>query len=247
MSFPAAARGEWIKVRSTRSLTTALTAVLVLTAVASTLLCATLGGRQHEADFDPLFSSYGGLSFGQLAVSVFGALAVATEYRGGAIRVSLTAVPRRGRFYCAKLAVVAAPAFAVGLITGLVSFISGQAVMDKGVGIGIGDDGAARAVVGCALYFALVALFSAGLATLLRSVIGVLCVLIPLFLLVPFVFADVPGGSGVPAFLPDHAGRQILLQDPTGTLGAWGGMAVLAAWAAAAVAAGWIALHARDA
>jgi hypothetical protein len=46
-------------------------------------------------------------------------------------------------------------------------------------------------------------------------------------------------------FLPDRVVLQILLQDPSGTLGPWIGMAVPAAWTALAAAAGWWALRRR--
>jgi ABC-2 type transport system permease protein len=249
VTFFTAAHAECVKIRTLRSLIWALIALLAATAGVTALSCATLGSSLKEVDFDPLFSSYSGLTFGQLAASLFGALAVATEYRGGLIRTSLTAVPRRGLFYTGKLVTVAALSLVVGLVAGLLSFLSGQALIgqeDSALALGLGDTGVLRAVLGCALYCALVAVFSAGLAALLRSVVGVLCVLVPLFLLVPFIF-PASGAAAAADFLPDHAGRQILLQDPAGPGGAWGGMAIVAAWAAAAAVAGWFALRGRDA
>jgi hypothetical protein len=53
--------------------------------------------------------------------------------------------------------------------------------------------------------------------------------------------------ASVADFLPDHAGQQVLRQDPVGTLGPWTGLAVTAGWAAAALLAGWWALRRRDA
>jgi ABC-2 type transport system permease protein len=250
MTLSTAAHAEWIKIRSLRSLVWSLIALLAATVGATAVACATLGTGLREPDFDPLSASYSGLNFGQLAAGVFGALVMAGEYRAGAIRTSLTAVPRRGVFYSAKLAVVAVLALAVGLIAGLLSFLSGQALIaDQGSGtaLGLGDAGALRAVCGCALYCALVAVFSTGLAAVLRSVVGALCVLVPLFLLAPFIFSATADGPAVADFLPDHAGRQILLQDPAGPGGAWGGMAILAAWTVAAAVGGWFALRSRDA
>ncbi|WP_329458967.1 ABC transporter permease [Streptomyces sp. NBC_01497] len=250
MTLSTAAHAEWIKIRSTRSLVWSLIVVLASTAGVTAQTCATLGTSLKEPGFDPLFSSYSGLNFGQLAASVFAALAVAGEYRSGAIHTSLVAVPRRGMFYSAKLGVVAGLALLVGLITSLASFLAGQAFIrheNGALALGLGDPGALRAVFGCAVYFALVAVFSAGLAALLRSVVGALCVLVPLYLLVPFIFSQTADGPAVADFLPDHAGRQILLQDPTGPGGAWGGTAILAAWSAAAALAGWLALRSRDA
>jgi ABC-2 type transport system permease protein len=248
VSFPAVVHAEWIKIRSLRSLAGSLMSVFLATAGFSILVCAALGRPEPGVtDFDPVLFSYYGLNFGQMAALTFGAIAMAAEYKNAGIRVSLAAVPNRGLFYAAKLAVVGGPAFVVGLVTSLTCFLSGQALIDKGFGIGIGDPGALRAVVGCALYFALISLLSAGLAALLRSVTGALSLLVPLFLILPFVIGDVSRDSSAAEFLPDRAGQQILLQDPAGTLGPWSGMAVLAVWSALATAAGWWALRRRDA
>ncbi|MFI6052882.1 ABC transporter permease [Streptomyces violascens] len=248
MSFPAVLHTEWIKVRSLRSLVGSLLTVPVATAGLSLLVCATLGRPEPgSTDFDPVLFSYYGLNFGQLAAIIFGVIAMAGEYKNAGIRISLAAVPNRTLFYGAKLAVIGGCVLTVGLVASLISFLGGQALMDRGFGIGIADPGALRAVIGCALYLALISLLSAGAAALLRSVTGALSVLVPLFLVLPFVVGDVSQGGGAADFLPDRAGRQILLQAPTGTLGPWSGMAVLAAWTALATAAGWWALRRRDA
>ncbi|MEV6549488.1 ABC transporter permease [Streptomyces sp. NPDC051597] len=248
MSFPAVLHAEWIKVRSLRSLVGSLISVFLATAGLTVLAVAALGRPEPDStDFDPVLFSYYGLNFGQMAALTFGAIAMAAEYKNGGIRISLGAVPDRGLFYGAKLAVIGGLVLAVGLVTSLTSFLSGQALMDKGFGVGIGDSGALRAVFGCALYLALLSLLAAGLAALLRSVTGAMSLLVPLFLIVPFVVGDVSQGSGAQDFLPDRAGRQILLLQPEGPLGAWSGMAVLALWSAVSVAAGWWALRRRDA
>ncbi|GAA2228619.1 ABC transporter permease [Streptomyces amakusaensis] len=242
-AFTAVLRSESLKIRSVRSLGLTLGLVLAVTAGFSVLMSASLGPEERAAPgFDPLESTYFGLHFGQVAAVCFGALAVAGEYRGGALRVSLTAVPRRGRFYAAKLAAVALPSFAVGLVTGAVCFLAGQP-LTAGGGLGPGDPGAVRAMVGCGLYLTLITLLAAGLATLLRGATAVLGLLIPLLLILPFVIK----GEGLVEYLPDRAGRQILFQDPVGSLGPWAGLAVLALWTAAAVWAGWEALRRRDA
>lgn len=248
MSLPAATHAEWIKVRSLRTLPASLTGAFLVTTVFSLLICGTLGADDTaSADFDPLLSSYFGLNFGQLAAVVFGAVAMASEYRGGAIQVSLAAVPDRRAFYAAKLAVVAALAFAVGLVTGLGCFVGGQALIGPEFGIGIGDQAAPRAILGCGLYFACVSLLAAGVAALLRSVAGTLSVLVPVFLLLPFVFGDVSGNGKAADFFPGQAGRRMLVLDPSGTPGAWTGLAVLIGWTAVAVLAGGLALRRRDA
>ncbi|MEU9101940.1 ABC transporter permease [Streptomyces sp. NPDC048361] len=248
MAFLAVLHTEWIKVRSLRSLMGSLLTVPVATAGLSLLICGALGRPQPgSTDFDPVLFSYYGLNFGQLAAVIFGVIAMGGEYKNAAIRVSLVAVPDRTVFYGAKLAVVGGCVFAVGLVASLISFLGGQALMDQGFGIGIGDPGAPRAVIGCALYLGLISVLAAGVAAALRSVTGALSVLVPLFLILPFVVGDMTQGGGAADFLPDRAGQQILLQHPAGTLGPWSGLAVLAAWTLLTAGAGWWALRRRDA
>ncbi|MER6618495.1 ABC transporter permease [Streptomyces xantholiticus] len=180
----------------------------------------------------PRALSFFGLNFGQIAAICFGSIAVAGEYRGGAVRVSLAAVPRRGVFYGAKLAVVGLLALAVGLVTSTTCFFLGRiALGDRGVGIGA--PGALRAAVGCGLYLALITLFAAGLAAALRSAPAVMGILIPFLLMLSFVLGDVSQGGGWVDFLPDRAGQQILLQHPDGPLNPWTGTGVLVLWVAA--------------
>lgn len=245
MSTTAVLRSEWIKIRSVRASLGSLSSVFVATLAITVLAFASVGTAEAEnADYEPLFFAFYALNFGQVAAISFGTTAMSSEYLNGALRVSLSAVPRRGLFYGAKVAVVGALALGVGLLTSFAGFLSGQAFMGE-YAIGLGHDGALRACVGGGIYLALMALLAAGLTTLLRSGVAVLSILIPFTLIVPFVIGDV--ANGVAGFLPDRAGQQILHENPTGTLGPWAGLAVTAAWAAAALLAGWWALRRRDA
>ncbi|MGW3089122.1 ABC transporter permease [Streptomyces sp. NPDC001108] len=245
MSTTAVLRSEWIKVRSLRSTSGSLIAVLAVTLAVTLLVFPTVG--QAEADnagADPVFGAFYALNFGQLAAISFGATALSCEFLNGALRISLAAVPHRNLFYTAKVAVVGAAAGAVGLVTSFTTFLVGQLFMGE-YAIGLGDPGALRAAFGGGIYLALMALFAAGLTALLRSAVTVLGLLIPFVLIVPFVIGDVAAGAA--DYLPDRAGQLVLHQTPQGSLGPWSGLAVTAAWALAAVLAGWWAVRRRDA
>lgn len=245
MSTSAVLHSEWIKIKSVRASLGSLIAVFVATVAITVLAFAAVGTAEADnADYEPLFSAFYALNFGQIAAISFGTTAMSSEYLNGALRISLSAVPRRGLFCAAKVAVVGALALGVGLLTSFAGFLTGQAFLGE-YAIGLGDPGAVRACVGGGIYLALMALFAAGLTMLLRSGIAVLSILIPFTLIVSFVIGDV--ASGAAAFLPDKAGQQVLHENPTGTLGPWAGLAVTAAWAAAALLAGWWALRRRDA
>ncbi|MFJ8731074.1 ABC transporter permease [Streptomyces bauhiniae] len=236
MPFVPVLHAEWIKIRTLRSLLGALAAVLVVTVAFSAVTAA----RADRSD--PLYAVFSGVGLGQVAAVVFGALAVSGEYRGGALRLTLAAVPDRTRWFAAKAVAVALPVFAVGLLTGLVTLAVGRAAA--------GEPGPTwaeglRGVVGCALYLTLMALFAAGLAAVLRSGAGTLGLLIPLLLTVSFVVGDL--ASGAAGYLPDRAGQLALHSAPEGPLGPWTGLAVTALWAGAALGAGAWCVRRRDA
>ncbi|MFF0447453.1 ABC transporter permease subunit [Streptomyces sp. NPDC004609] len=239
-------RSEWLKIRSVRSLCTALALVFAATAGFTVLATATMPAETTgEPDFDPVFASFTGLAVGQIAAICFGALAVAAEYRTGAIRVSLAAVPRRGLLYAGKLAVIGALALLVGLVTSVTCFFTAQSLLGD-EGVGPGSQGAVRAMAGGGVYIALITLLAAALTVLLRSAPLVMGILISFLIVVSFVLGG-PGESGFIEYFPDHAGQQILLQDPTGTLGPWGGLGVLILWVSAGVWAGGSSFLRRDA
>ncbi|MGC9437470.1 hypothetical protein [Streptomyces sp. WG5] len=110
----AAVRAEFTKLLGIRG----TLAALLLFAPFS-LLIAALGGWSAKGaiesdspglrpDFTPQQAGLDGVLYGQLALIVFGVLIVSSEYTSGMMRVSLLAVPRRGRLYAAKTAVTAA-------------------------------------------------------------------------------------------------------------------------------------------
>ncbi|QTD97095.1 ABC transporter permease [Streptomyces cyanogenus] len=236
MPFAPVLHAEWIKIRTLRSLLGALAAILVATAPLAALASA------DADDSDPLFSMFFGIGFGQVAAIAFGTTAVSSEFRGGALRLTLAAVPDRGRWFAAKATAIALPALAVGLLTGFVTLLVGRAALGTSAP---GRTEGVRGAVGCGLHLTLLALFAAGLATVLRSGVATLSVLIPFLLIVSFVVGDLSGS--VADFLPDRAGQVALHSTWDGTLGPWTGLAVTALWTAAALLAGAWSLRRRDA
>lgn len=245
MSPAAVLRSEWIKIRTLRGTAWSLLAVFLLTAGFAIAGNAATGDSEADSpDFDALFSVFLGLNLGQIAAISFGTMAMSSEYQGGAIRASLTAVPRRGLFYAAKLANVAGLALAMGLVTTFVSFLGGSAFLGDAA-LGLGDGEALRACLGGAVYLALMALFAAGLTAVLRSGLAVLSILIPFILVVSLVLGETSGS--VADYLPDRAGQQVLYVNPPGEPAPLAGLGVTALWTAAAVLAGWWSLRRRDA
>ncbi|MEW2264629.1 ABC transporter permease [Streptomyces sp. NPDC047853] len=241
MHFTPVLRSEALKVLTLRSLCGTLLAVFAVTTAFSALAGVS---ETSDPDFDPLFTALSGVMPGQIAAVAFGAVVVSSEYQGNGIRLSLAAVPRRGRWFAAKLVVVAVPVLVVGLLTAFAALVAARA------GLGPAADGLtpgeqARGVVGCGIYLTLMALLAAGLTALFRSGVATLATLIPFLLVVSFVIGDVAGGAT--DLLPDKAGQVVLYQTHDGILGPWAGLAVTALWAAAALLAGAWRLRGRDA
>ncbi|MHA5052983.1 ABC transporter permease [Streptomyces sp. SD15] len=240
MTFAPALRAEWIKIRTLRSMVGALCGVVLATA----LFSAIAGLDSEGEEFDPLFSAFFGVSFGQIAAITFGAQAVSAEFQGGALRVSLAAMPDRVRWFAAKAVAIAIPVLAVGLVTGAVSLAVGKATLGTKAS-GLTWSEGLRGVVGCGIYLALMALFAAGLAAVLRSGVATLSILIPFLLIVSFVVGT--ASAGVADFLPDKAGQVVFHETWDGVLGAWTGLAVTAVWTAGALVAGAWSIRRRDA
>ncbi|MGV9571102.1 ABC transporter permease [Streptomyces nigra] len=208
-------RSEWTKIRSVASTVWTLSLALVVT-VALGMLISALSRNEFDnlserdrLEFDPTFISFAGMSLGQLAMIVFGVLVVSNEYSTGMIRISLAAVPRRGTFLFSKIAVATALALAVGLATSFLTFFLGQAMLGDHRA-SIGDPGVLRAVFGGGLYMMLIAMFSMGVAAMLRSPMLSLGILMPFFFLVSNILGNVSATEKVGRYLPDQAGSAIL-------------------------------------
>ncbi|MBT1093678.1 ABC transporter permease [Streptomyces sp. Tu102] len=241
MAFTPVLHAEWLKIRTLRSLPGALLALFAVTTAFAALAGA---DGSSDLDFDPLFTSFFGVLPGQIAAVSFGAMAVSSEYHGGALRLTLAAVPRRGRWFAAKMTAIAVPALLVGLVTALATLAVARAGLGSAAN-GLTTAQQVRGVLGCGVYLMLMALFAAGLTAVLRSGVATLSVLIPFILVVSFVVGDAVGT--VADYLPDKAGQIVLHQTYDGTLGPWSGLAVTALWTAAALLAGVWSVRRRDA
>ncbi|MGY3204117.1 ABC transporter permease [Streptomyces sp. TE5632] len=249
-------RSEWTKIRSVASTVWTLSLAVVVTIALGMLISALSANEfdnmspQSRLSFDPTFISFAGMSLGQLAMIVFGVLVVSNEYSTGMIRTSLAAVPQRGAFMAGKLGVATALALVVSMVTGFAAFFLGQAMLGEHKAA-IGDEGVLRAVIGGGLYMTLIAVFSMGVATMLRSPMLSLGILMPFFFLISNILANVDATKKVGRFLPDQAGSRIMqvvtpLDDDT-PYGPWGGLGIMALWVVAALVGGYLVLRRRDA
>jgi ABC-2 type transport system permease protein len=166
------------------------------------------------------------------------------------IRTSLAAVPQRASFLFSKIAVATGLALVVALATSFAAFFLGQAMLGPHRAQ-IGDPGVLRAVIGGGLYMTLIAVFSMGVATMLRSPMLSLGILMPFFFLISNILGNVSATEKVGRYLPDQAGSKIMqvvtpLDDDT-PYGPWGGLGIMALWVLAALLGGFVLLKKRDA
>jgi ABC-2 type transport system permease protein len=255
---PAFVAAEWTKIRTLRSARWCLLLSFVISVALGYLVALVFRvdfprlPAAERASFDPLYVTFYSLTLGQLALVAFGAVTVGSEYSSGTIRTSLAAMPRRGRFYAAKVAATTLAAGGVSLLTVAATFAAAQAGLGAHA-TSLTAPGSAQAVLGAWLYLILICAFAVGLASALRSSAFTLGVLMPLLLLDSQGLGNVPKIKNVAQYLPDQAGLVIMhLTGPAGgrfgrPYGPWAGLGIVALWVIAALACGYLVLARSDA
>jgi ABC-2 type transport system permease protein len=251
-------RSEWIKVRSVRSTTWSLLVTVLLTVGLGALICVARVSRADHLDprdlrgFDPTSFSLAGLIFAQLAIGVLGVLVISSEYATGQIRATLGATPQRRLVLAAKVLVFMAVVFVVGLITCFSAFFIGQSILSaKFQQAAIGDPGVLRAVVGGAVFLAVIGALGVGLGALLRRTAGAIAALVGLLLILPILvsFLPSPWNSDISKYLLLQAGPEIYRAAPpsSGDLSLLAAFAVFCAYAIISLVLGGIRLTRSDA
>ena len=214
---------------------------------------------------DGLIGTFAGL----IALIVVATMFIASEYRSGLIRTTLSATPRRGAVLAAKSLVIGTVTFAVGLVAAGIAVPLVKS-METGDGIFVLPTSTAtelRVIVGTALLLALVAVFATAVGTLLRRGAGAVALVIALVIL-PYVLAVasvLPAGTSqwllrlTPAAgfavqqslqeYPDYAQVTSAYVPAAGyyPLSPWAGLAVTFAFTAAALGLAAYVLRRRDA
>lgn len=249
-----AIQAEWAKATSDPGTAWLLAGLAVLTVTVSLI---TIGATKCPAGAlacggqDPAGVSLTGVYAGQAVAALAGVLAVGGEYGTGMIKVTLSAMPRRGRVLAAKAVVLAGPMLAVAALTVVISMLAG-ALMHPGTGFGLATGAMWRACLCAALYLVLIALVGLGVATAVRDSAAATGVALGLVYLFP-VAAGLVSSPSIRRLLlqigPMSAG---LDSQATAGLSAqpltwWQGIGVVSLWAAGALLAGGAVLRWRDA
>jgi ABC-2 type transport system permease protein len=192
--------------------------------------------------------------FTLIIFAVFGVLATSREYSSGMIRLTLTATPRRGHVFVAKLVLTALVTLVAGSITIIGMFAIAQLVngaYGRAV-VGIGDPGVARLILGMSLTTPFFPVIGLALGVLMRSTAGAITAVLGLIWL-PTIFGEalplwwqtnlvsLLPGTAVDSFTIAHLVDEPFHRDPLA------GMAIACAWLIAFVVAAYIAFVRRDA
>jgi ABC-2 family transporter protein len=253
-----AVRAEWTKLRSVRSTTWMLLALVGLTLAIGAVSCSashTEGGSPgNGGDDDIVMFSLAGVYLGQIAAVAFGVVAICSEYATGTIRATFAANPRRREVLAVKTALVGGLVLAAAAATTVTAFYLGQAILhtrgytyDNGYpAASLADADTLRKVALATAYLPVLAVLSLAAAAILRSTAAAISMLLGL-LFVPFI---------VGGLLPEDIGHTVAKASPMAGIAAqehgapidpWAGFGVTAAWAVGAlVVALWLVAR-RDA
>lgn len=252
-----AIRAEWAKAWSDPG-PAWLTGALVVLSVAVSLITIGTSRCQAGCGQDPARITLAGVYLGQAVAALAGVLAIGNEYATGMIRVTLTAIPRRGRLLAAKAVVLAGPVLVASALAVAVSMLAGRLILPghgftPAHGFDLVSGAMWRASFCMVAYLTLVAVLGLGLATVVRDSAAAIGIVLGLLYLFPVAATLVTGRHAVQRLLqqigPMSAGLDS--QATTGLhglpLGPWQGLAVVAAWAAGALALGGLVLRLSDA
>jgi ABC-type transport system involved in multi-copper enzyme maturation permease subunit len=250
---------EWTKLRTVRSTYWTLVAFVVVCVGLTAGVCYAAAYRiEHPVGHEQLVLNATAQSLrlftflGPLILMVLGALVVTSEYSTGMIRTSLTAQPRRGNIFAAKLAVFAAVAVVLSVVTAFVSYLLGQQVLKStGQSTTLSDPNVLRAVVGAALYVAVLGVMAYAIGLIFRHTAAAIATMAGIIFVLPLVTALLPAdwSNDVTKWIPTSAGDALLQtahQDPT-LFSPWAQFGVTAGYAVILLIIGAFLLRKRDA
>jgi ABC-2 type transport system permease protein len=234
-------RSEWTKLRTQPAAFWSLLSAVILVVgfgIGYSLLRVARPphGAAAVASFDPAAVSLSGVQLAQIAVGVLGVLLITSEYATGLIRTTFAAVPRRLPVLWGKAALVAATVTAVSVPAAFAAFLVGQSILGhQHLAVPLSQPGVVRAVIGSAMYLAVIGLIGLGLGALVRNAAGGIAALFGLLYGLPLAAGFLPGNwaADVSKYLPANAGQAVTTVQPDPTqLQPWTGFGAACLYAA---------------
>ena len=208
-----AVRAEWVKAWSEPGTVRLLGALVAASAAVSAVTIAAARCPAAACGQDPARISLAGVYLAQAVAALAGVAAIGGEYGTGMIRVTLAAVPRRGRLLAAKALVLAGQVLAASAVAAGVSMAAGLLLLPgRGFtpahGFDLISGGMWRAAGCAALYLALVALLGLGVTAAVRDAAAAAGTVLGLLYLFPVAAGLAgPGPAAAPgAGRPDGRG-----------------------------------------
>jgi ABC-2 type transport system permease protein len=234
-----------------------LAAMVAVSIAASAIAVAASRCQAAGCGQDPARISLTGVYLGQVVAALAGVLAIGGEYGTGMIRVTLTAIPRRGRLLAAKAIVLAGPVLAASVFAVAAGMLAGRLILPghgftQASGFNLAGAAMWRASLCAVLDLTLIALLGFGVATAVRDsavAIGAAFGVLYLFPIAAGLVSDPTLQRHLEQIGPlsaslDSMATMGLRGLP---LGPWQGLAVVALWAAGALLVGYLVLRVRDA
>jgi len=241
-------RAEWSKAWSDPVTPWVLVGIVVSTVGVSALAVSAARCPAAGCGQDPAKLSLTGIYLGQALAALAGVLAIGNEYGTGMIRVTLTAMPRRGRLLAAKALVLTASVLVASVLAVGGSMLAGLLTL-PGHWFGAAEW---RASFCTTMYLTFIAVLSLGVTTVIRDsavAIGGALGLLYLFPVVASLVRDPTIQRRLEQIGPMFAGLDS--QATTGLRGLplapWQGLGVVALWTAGTLVLGGLVLGLRDA
>jgi len=242
--FWQAARMEWIKLRTLRSVRWSL--LLALAGMIGIGIAAGINTKNPQGDVTSNILAGGAL--GSVVFAVLGVLVMTSEYSSGTIRSTLAAIPRRPLVLAAKASVFGAVALAAGELVTFAGFLAGAAVVRAGVPHpALSQPTVLRAVAMSGAYLGLIGLIGLALGAIIRHGAAAIAALLALVFAAPLAgLALTPAGKFLPELI--YSNSLGATKPVCGlSLSPWAGLGIIAAYAAVLLAvSGWL-LARRDA
>lgn len=214
-------RSETIKLFTVRSTIWCLAVVIVISIGLAFLLAATftqgptaLSAEQQQGFWLQVATL--GVAFSQLVIAVLGVLVISGEYSTGMIRSTFTAVPQRIPALVAKAIVIGVTTFIVGGVAVFAAALLTSGVLPSvGIEPDFGESRVWLALLGAAVFLALLAVLSMSIGAIVRNSAGGIATALGLILVLPTVLSIVAAvtqaewARNLAAFLPSNAGARM--------------------------------------
>jgi ABC-2 type transport system permease protein len=253
-----ALRAEWTKLRTQQSTAWLLLGAALATVAISVAVDAATHVSNGASGGDSTKMSLVGVYLGQLLLATLAILTITEEYATGMIRLTFTATPNRIRVLASKALSLLGPTMAASVVMVVGCLVAGRLLLPAaGLGpahgyalISLAHNATLRAAAGTAIYLALIALLSLGIATVVRETAASIGAVFSLLFL-PQILARIVGGAAgrhIEQIAPMTAGLSIEATTRLQSLAIqpWAGLGVSAVWTVASLMTAALTLRLRD-